>query len=1182
VQQLFLWGDLPDRPVDASVPQARRVKAKASPPVGNRIVVAGAGTGKTYRLVEECVAALRSGVEIDQMLIVTFTRAAAAELRERIAKGVQAALAEEPDSPHLTRQLALLDRAQISTLHSFCLELVSRHFSELGLSPRLQTLEGPHEAVLRGEAMDALFERYYEPESAREKEVRSALIEWFRGDDRAARGIIAALHQFTQTRPDPKAWFSTQRATLNETEPKWWREWHEMATREWVERWRPLIQMQPHEDNPARAKVLELMDQLKLSETAQLSLLTDKSIWPRGSKKEFLHPVKRLYEQARELGGWFKSATGDPLLEDWEITRGTALMLLEMAEAFAEEFANLKRERGVLDFHDLEHFSLKLLRDEKTDGPSAIAEHWRGRFERVFVDEYQDINQVQDRIIELVSRPTDKGNRFLVGDVKQSIYGFRQAEPRIFQNRQEHWRKGDEGECDYLVQNWRSHECILDFVNALFTGVMSKTVGDVDYDENARLVFADKADRANLSKKVDASCKVEIHIVDPAAESEVVVDENGMRSEILEELAAAELEAEIIAHRCWEMVEGKTLSLPNGKTATYGDIVILMRSAANEAEEFAKVFSRRGIPFDARRIGFFTCGEVLDLTNLLTILDNPLQDIPLLGVLRSPFGSFSLENLAQTRAALPRGPFWDALLKVDGSNYDEIACSPETVRKVHAFLTQICKWRKLARETSLAERLETILEETGYEDWALAQDRGVQRRANVRRLVDLARQFDRMQGEGLYPFLQYIENQVEAAGDIAPATVETQGAVRLMTVHQSKGLQFPIVFVARLGKKFNRVSFNGLSLLDEEYGLCLKARPPGLKRQYDTIAFWMARRRQEKKMRDEEMRILYVALTRAEHRLLLVGTPQRKKAREEWHEGAGRPEEASATLDWIGPWLAKEASDFIFEEFGQAKDWNWKWHAKQPDWNGRVVEVGPATEVSPEKMTELKRRLEYVYQFAAATQQEAKSSATALRRGLSDEPELARPFVLGMQRRTDSMAANELGQAAHRLLERAKLETLQDPESLKEELARFKASGIFTDEEAMAIDLKKISAFWTSKYGRELLEKADRLERELVFTAKFSRTDLSAVGAPLTAEFGDDEFIVVQGAADLVAILDEEIWLVDFKTDRVPEELLGARLKEYSLQLRIYALALSRIYKRPVTKAYLHFLEIGRTEWIKL
>jgi ATP-dependent helicase/nuclease subunit A len=231
---------------------------------------------------------------------------------------------------------------------------------------------------------------------------------------------------------------------------------------------------------------------------------------------------------------------------------------------------------------------------------------------------------------------------------------------------------------------------------------------------------------------------------------------------------------------------------------------------------------------------------------------------------------------------------------------------------------------------------------------------------------------------------------------------------------------------------------------------------------------------------------------------------------------------------------------------------------------------------------ELKRRLEWSYPFTAAALQEAKSSATALRRGLVDEPELARPFVAARARKKDSIAANQVGQAAHRFLERASWAAFQNPETLRDELARLKAKAILTDAEADAIDLEKVSAFWTSKYGQELLEKSDRIERELVFTAKFSRADLKAVGAPLNTDFGDDEFIVVQGAADLVAILDEEIWLVDFKTDRLPEELLGARVKEYSLQLRIYALALSKIYRRPVTKAYLHFLEIGRTERIEL
>jgi ATP-dependent helicase/nuclease subunit A len=1139
----------------------------------NVIVVAGAGTGKTFTLVQECLGRLLAGDSIDEMLVVTFTKAAAAELRERIAEKLQEEFGKNPDSAHLARQIALLDRAQISTLHSFCLELVSRHFSELGLSPRLVTLEAEQAAALRSEALDELFESYYEPKSDRAKAARKMLLGWFRGDDRAAREIVSRLHDFTQTRPNPKRWFAEQKAIFSSDEPATWRQAYMQAIGDWVKRWRPIVESQTADGNPARAKLLALMDKLGLAEISALYSSMEKEVWPRGSKGKFRDPVKKMYDEAESLASWTATAESDPLAEDWSFIRETTLTLLEVAEAFEQRFSDLKRERGFIDFHDLEQFSLQLLWNENHTEAGPAAVHWRKRLKWIFVDEYQDINQAQDRIITALGRADAQGNRFLVGDVKQSIYGFRQADPSIFLKYQNAWSKGRGGACKPLVKNWRSHERILDFVNALFTGVMSEQVGEVRYDDTARLVFAEHPDRKNLSAMVDSAPKVEVHMIAVEAEDSESPEESSVDGNSFAEMAASERQAEIVAQLCLEMVVQTPLTLPTGKAAEYGDIVILLRSAAGEAEAFAKVFSKRGIPFDAKRAGFFESIEVLDLTNLLTILDNPLQDIQLLGVLRSPIGCFSIEELAEIRADR-EGLFWEALQRfVD-------AGQGAAMGKARDFLERFQRWRNLARRTALAERLEIILEETGYEDWTAAQTRGLQRRANIRRLIELARQFDQSQGEGLYPFLRYVEEQTDAAGDFAAASVESRGAVRLMTVHQSKGLQFPIVIMAGLHKKFNKTDFNGLSLLDEEHGLCLKARPPGKRRQYETLGFWMAHRRQERKLLHEEMRILYVALTRAEHRLLLVGAPS-KKAREAWATGRAAPETAGSISDWVGPWLTANCPQWLESERGQANDWLWRWHGSIAQTETKNA-ASSAEDWSAATLAQLKKRIEWEYPFKMSTQQEAKSSATALRRALPDEPELARPIERRPRARKNSLAANEAGQVTHRFLQLARLESFEDADLLNAELERLHREGLFTDEEKTAIDPKKLLNFWRSGFGRELLKQREQLQRELTFTARFSRADLRAVGAPLQAEFANDEFIVVQGAADLVAILPSEIWLVDFKTDRIPEQLLNVRVGEYSLQLRIYALALSRIYKRPVTRLCLHFIELGQTEWIDL
>ena len=1143
---------------------------------GNVIVVAGAGTGKTHTLVQECLTRLDQGVEITDMLIVTFTKAAAAELRERIGRELQKKFAERPESPHLARQIAILDRAQISTLHSFCLELVSRHFSELGLSPRLVTLEASQAAILRNEALDVLFETYYDAKTELARETRRMLIEWFNGDDRAARGIVSDVHAFTQTRPDPAKWFATQRAMLEQNEPALWREWHSRAIEEWVERWRPTVERQPRgASNPARDVILSLMD--KFDVAALTGIFNDEELWPVGSKGPYRKPIEKMFEEANVLAGWIRTPASDALLEDWKLVRDVTLRLLSMTEDFSAKYAELKLARGFIDFHDLEQFSLRLLWN--AERPSAIAEFWRGRFQWIFVDEYQDINSAQDRIIQALARECPAGNRFLVGDMKQSIYGFRQAEPKIFRDYEQTWTNPQLGKRTYLTANWRSHERILDFVNALFTGLMTGDIGDVVYDENARLAFAQRPDRTDLSRERDSSIKVELHLIakdGDAGEMENGEETNGSVQD-LGELDRTEGEAELIAELCERIVEKAQLMLPTGRRATYEDIVILMRSAASEVEVFAKVFSRRGIPLDARRNGFFDCIEALDLTNLLTILDNPLQDIPLLGVLRSPIGCFTASDLADVRATKLRGSFWNALQQVAGTNV------PSEVRdKAREFLAKFKSWRALSRHTSLAERLEIILEETGYEDWAAAQDRGAQRRANIRRVVNLAREFDASRGEGLYPFLQYVEDQAKSIGDIAaPASADARGAVRLMTVHQSKGLQFPIVIMSGLAKKFNSQDFRGIALLDEQYGLCLKARPPKTRRQYETIGFWMARHRQHKRMLDEEMRILYVALTRAQHQLLLVGTPS-KKARDEWQSGGKRAAAANCLLDWIGPWLASNCINCVIDPEGEANDWRWKWH--------RSISPGSLTQeasaeiqnVSPENLVDLKKRLEWKYPFESATQKEAKSSATALRRAIADEPELARPVSKGARPKKGAIGASELGQAAHRFLQHASFESFSEIKSIEREIVRLRDASLLNPDEAAAIAPEKVIGFWQSEFGHDLLQRKSELRRELVFTAKFTRADLQAVGAPSIGDFGGDEFIVVQGAADLVAILPNELWLVDFKTDRIPETLLGNRVKEYSLQLRIYALALSRIYGRPVTRACLHFLEFNRTEWIDL
>lgn len=1143
----------------------------------NRIIISGAGTGKTHKLTQTCVELLKDAANpiwIDQILIVTFTKAAAAELRERIARALNEAFAEA-ESPHLARQIALLERAQISTIHSFCLDLISRHFSEIGLSPRLKTLEPAQAAILGSEILDELFEDCFAERIEFGARVTGIILGWFRGNDADVRQIVRRLHEFSQALPDPKRWIEQQRAASEKSAPELWRQQLAGVLPRWIAKWRRAIEDQPEEKNAARAIVLDAFARLAKAPNDLGPLNTiaglreqEASFWQR-CKKKYFDPVSEMYDEAALFGSWAPVDGKDPLAEDWEETRPVLAALLELTSEFGKRFAAAKRAAGSVDFNDLEQFSLRLLWDAEGK-PSARALECRERFKLIFVDEYQDTNPAQDRIIEAIASPAPAGNRFLVGDVKQSIYSFRHADPSLFERYEKEWANSTEGAREYLTSNWRSHELLLEFVNGLFENIMSREVGGVAYNDQARLKFAEHPGREKLARATDASPRVEVHYIPHESPIEASVDE---ANATLADFTRAEAEAEVIARRFREMVASE-FQLPDGKKAGYGDLVILIRSPKSEVEAYAKVFSRHNIPFDARRSGYFESIEVLDLINLLTILDNPLQDRPLLGVLRSPIGCFSIEDLAAL-AGREHATLFASLrtLRTKGN--------PDTQQKAARFLDRFEGWRKLSQNASLAARLEEILEETSYEDWLLAQPRGAQRRANVRRFVEIALQFDAMRGEGLHPFLQFLKDQMENS-ETAPPSVEAKDAVRLVTVHNSKGLQYPIVALAGLGKKFNESDFDGAYLIDSEYGLTLRVRPRGLRRQYPSVPYHLARERQLKRMRDEEMRILYVALTRAQFNMILVARPASKKAHERWLEGNLTPDKASSLIDWIAPWLAAENADWLTTEAGACELFSWRHHI-----NVNAPELAPAATVETNRaetaklLTTLHARLEEIYPHKAATAQEAKSSVTALRRQRAEEPELARTFsFLKGAAPKGGLRANEAGAALHLFLERASLATLGSESSAGAERDRLVEAGALSEAQAGAIDVAAVASFLGSEIGREILGHAGEVRRELAFTAKFTADDLTSAGVSLQGKIPNDEFIVVQGAADLAVLLPTEIWLIDFKTDRISHSQLAGRVAEYAPQLMIYATALARIYKRPVTRACLHFFALDRTEWL--
>jgi ATP-dependent helicase/nuclease subunit A len=1162
----------------AASPTPRQQQAIAAR--GNVLVVAGAGAGKTQTVVDRCLAWLLDPAQdaaIDRVLMVTFTNAAAAEMRQRLRENLERAAAS---SPRAAESIALLDTAHICTLHSFCFHLVSRHFTELGLDPRARILPEERLRLLERETLDRVLEKVYDSESEPARAIQR-LIQSQGGDwDLPVRELLLRLHHYTQTLRDPAAWFARQNTLFDQPEPTAWLDWLNDELSAFRARWQPVLEAQPS-DNKNAAQCLKALAALPAdAQRAQFaaaleSILQADATWPK-PKARWRDPIKHIFDEADFLHAICAAGQTDPLAEDWSWARPAMKALLDLAGQFDRAFQEARRRDGGIDYHDLEQFALRLLWQDGQ--PTAIARRWREKLELIFVDEYQDINEAQAAIIQALGRDDAGANRFLVGDVKQSIYGFRLADPRIFIRCQSEWSAAANATVIALTENFRSHESILRFINSIFDSLMRPETGGVNYDESARLKFGNADGRVHLA--ADAKLPpVELHLRCRGRDSaEAEEGDSG------ESLSDAEMEARIVGRRLLELKNQRaTVFERDGqqRAAQWSDMVILLRSPRHKIEAYAKEFHRLGIPLAAARGGFYESLEVADLLNLLKILDNPLQDLPLLGVLRSPLVGATPDELALMRAGREHGRYWTAMAEWHRTT----AAHDAHHEKISAFLGRFEAWRKLSRQSAVSHCLETIIDQTHYADWIATQERGAQRRANIERLLQLTRQFDASDGESLYRFLKFVEAQEEGEIDVEPAAPPASDAVRLMSIHQSKGSEFPIVVLADLGKPFNTTGTNSRIILDEEFGLCPQIQPPGSSQFYASLPHWLAQRRQKQKLIGEEMRLLYVALTRAAQRLILCGTAGSNGVENKWPAVASAPPASSeilsarSFLDWLGPWLLRVAGPSALDASGNCELASWTVYGEN---DPRLVRAEPvaALEKAPDDLhfsEEQRAALLWQYPFVAEASLPAKTTVTTLRRQIGDgDGEESFP-IFSQAKSRGRLTGAEVGLAHHAFLQWVAFDKVQSVEGLKAEAARLARENILTDEQAAALDFAGLAAFWQSDPGRQLLSQPAHLHRELPFTARFSAGELLQLGAGRFVDVGRAEFIVVQGVADIVALLPGEIWLLDFKTDRFPAAAIEEKIKTYGPQLALYALALERTHHRAVTKRWLHFLALRHT-----
>ncbi|MGG3843055.1 helicase-exonuclease AddAB subunit AddA [Anoxybacillus kestanbolensis] len=1172
------------------------------------LVAAAAGSGKTAVLVERIIQKIlhkEQPIDVDRLLVVTFTNAAAAEMRQRIGEALEKALEKEPHSLHLRRQLGLLQKASISTIHSFCLDVIRKYYYVIGIDPVFRIADEGEMALLKEEVLETLFEQYY----AENDEAFLAVVDRYTSDrtDADLQTLILRLYEFSRSHPNPDEWLQqivdmydvAEHARIDDLPYAHYLFQAVDLTVEAAEQ-RLLQALQKtkepggpdylHDtlvsDQQVIAKLKEARHESwqKLHEAMKnVSFATAKKKPKDGAYDEQLvDDVKKLRDQVKkEIGSLaeelfsFQPGTYIRHLREMKPIVAT---VVQMVQRFAALLQAKKDEKGIVDFSDLEHYCLHILRAPSPEHelkPSEAALYYRAQFAEVLVDEYQDTNMVQESILRLVSNDDEAtGNMFMVGDVKQSIYGFRLAEPSLFLQKYDRFTKDGEGGLRIdLAKNFRSRKEILDATNFIFRQLMTEAIGDMRYDDEAALRFG-ALDYPE--KQVPVEC---VWLNEAKEESE--------EEEQQEDVTTAQLEARWIAKKIKQLLAEPFFvydrRLKGERRLMYRDIVILCRSMSS-ASAMLEEFLKQNVPVYAElSSGYFSATEVSIMLSLLKVIDNPYQDIPLAAVLRSPIVGLSENDLARIRLAKKDGAFYEALLAFVEHPQDDEALG----EKMKRWLTKLSEWRTAARQKPLADLIWQLYRETNFYDYIGGMPGGKQRQANLRALYDRARQYEQTSFRGIFRFLRFIERLKEREDDFGAARslIEQEDVVRMMTIHKSKGLEFPVVFLAGAAKSFNMQDLRGDYILDKDFGLGMRFVHPTWRASYPTVVQLAMKKKMKFQLLAEEMRILYVALTRAKEKLYIVCTAKdieaKKKKWQEvtytstWELPAYVIEKAKSYADWIGYALARHPQGICSSSTVLHDPSLWDIHIvsahsleqedEQANEHRDIVEAIQQLQPVPMKSEyeqEVKRRLFWTYTYADATVLRAKQSVSELKRqrdiygGHAEQPFrkdlIERPRFL----QAKTMTPAERGTIMHLVMQHIDVTKEVTVDAVQEQIARMVNGEWLTEEQVKAVDVESIVAFFNTPLGKRM-QRATRLEREVPF---------------YLAHEMEGETVVVQGVIDCVFEDGHGLVLIDYKTDRVswmndPKEQLKRR---YKGQLALYREAIEAIWKKEVTETYVY------------
>ncbi len=1097
--------------------QRRAVEARGE----NLLLSAAAGSGKTATMVERVLRLAAEGADIDRMLVVTFTRAAAADMRQKLTRALGARAAAGDDG--CRAQLIRLERAPITTLHAFCADFLRENFEAADVDPAFSILDEDDARLMLDSALDEALENGYQRGGAALES-----LDYGRGPS-GVRAAADALLRFLDSRPEPEKWIET---ALAGDKDAWTREIADAARRAAREALIALHQtrallLPPHYENAIQADILALeeMGREHGYERLRALLIDFKLTTPRGRNagydEDAIEEAKNLRDAAKKAlaGAAILSLPLAVALPDSMETLKGARALSEIALDARRIFDEMKRERGALTYDDLEKRTLASLSDD------AVADAARARYEYVFVDEYQDTSDIQEAIVRRVVRA---GRLFMVGDVKQSIYRFRQAEPRLFLEKYAAYSRGDGGRLLPLTRNFRSKKTVLDFVNAVFERLLTGGDSEIEYDGNARLRPGEDA---------GPGAPVEIHLIEGTGE---------------DELSQAEREGLMIAREIKRM-------MAEDETLRFRDFAILTRQGTAAFSALAPMLASEGIPAYADGGGgYFDSLEVRLTLSLLRLIDNFRRDEDLIAALRSPVCSLTLEELAQIRLTKREGAYADAVR----------ACAAgegELAERLREFLAALDSWRLRAGATALGDLARAVMDESGVYAYAGALPGGAQRQANLDLFAVRAGAYDRDVSGSLSRFLAYAEGmRARGAGDAAQALGENDDVVRLMTIHHSKGLEFRAVFGARLSTRVRAERAEDSLLCHPQLGIGLMRFDSELRSRRNTLSRAAIVERFGREGLAEELRVLYVLMTRAKERLVLTGTVKSlDRSRALWRAASENPMLAGSMLDMTMSALGERDIARVHA------------HPAAEFAPPAPVLAHTRITVDPDAYDPaLAQKYAWVYPHKDAETMPLKLTASGLLRGIDGprnlEPLAERPQFL----QEGGMTQAERGTASHRAMQLLDLRALDGLSgkslvaAVREQLAAFANGHLMTDEEFDVVSPAMLARFLESETGLRLRAAKD-VRREVSFNLM-----MSAAEALTRAEAGGaGGEVLVQGTIDLCFLEDGEWVLVDYKLSRAED--LEAVKAHYALQLGLYAKALLRITRIGVKEKILALIAQG-------